>query len=789
MAQSELTIKISANVVQALGGIESVKQKLEQMSKSTMTASERFVDFSAKLSAVSIAFQSVSRIMGIAVSAAKDVITAYSAQEQAERRLQTVLAATQNAVGMSATELYNLADSLSKVTTYSDQEIIAVEQMLAATRRIGRDVLPEATRAVLDMAAATGDDAAGAAKDLAQALADPAGEIESLKEKGIQLTEEQAENIKKVQEQNGVYAAQKILLQEVSKTYGGMAEAIASTDTGKLQQISNVWNDIKEGLGEGLLNAIGPALDWLYERLLDIEEWINDINLSGQIENAVKSANGGTPDFSAYSDTQLIRSINPHQLSSGAYAYDGEQNVVDAVIKELITRGVNFPGADNGLTETMQTVRAWALEMSERNPVGQFLAANANSLISQSDLIRNNLGFKFSETDLMYWNYYQSLLADIESSRTSGLKAPSDISPARAALDEKLGGWQNIVGISNISDTHSVTSDEAINRNPLSDFLEKYGGLSASRQVSGIDDAIRASQSWMAEVDPNSDTYKQLKEINEALYEQRDALLETEDAAASWQDQLTEAIPDIVDNLKSIGSSFSEIMQNMADAAADKLQEIQDKWDEYFDELDRKQERQSESLNAMLASGNISYEDYIDAMNGLDRTREEAQEEARKEEEEQRKKANELGEAAFRANQANQIAQATMDSASAIANIWSEHAGNPVMAGVLTGLAAAAIATQIAAISSQQYTPMAAGGITQGPTRTLLGEGNPHELVMPLTEGNLERFGLGSSGEGGVINITVNIGTAYTGEQLSEDVFRGIERAQRTGALPHWRYA
>lgn len=789
MAQSELTIKISANVVQALGGIESVKQKLEQMSKSTMTASERFVDFSAKLSAVSIAFQSVSRIMGIAVSAAKDVITAYSAQEQAERRLQTVLTATQNAVGMSATELYNLAESLSEVTTYSDQEIIAVEQMLAATRKIGSDVMPEATKAVLDMAAATGDDAAGAAKDLAQALADPAGEIESLKEKGIQLTEEQAENIKKVQEQNGLYSAQKLLLQEVSKTYGGMAEAIADTDTGKLQQIANVWNDIKEGLGEGLLNAIGPALDWLYERLLDIEEWINDINLSGQIENAVKSANGGTPDFSAYSDTQLIRSINPHQLSSGAYAYDGEQNVVDAVIKELITRGVNFPGADNGLTETMQTVRAWALEMSERNPVGQFLAANANSLISQSDLIRNNLGFKFSETDLMYWNYYQSLLADIESSRTSGLKAPSDISPARAALDEKLGGWQNIVGISNISDTHSVTSDEAINRNPLSDFLEKYGGLSASRQVSGIDDAIRASQSWMAEVDPNSDTYKQLKEINEALYEQRDALLETEDAAASWQDQLTEAIPDIVDNLKSIGSSFSEIMQNMADVAADKLQEIEDKWDDYFEELDEKQERQADSLNAMLSSGNISYEDYIDAMNDLDETRAEAEEKAAKEKEEQQRKANELGKAAFVANQMNAVAEASINAALSITDIWSKYGTNPVMAGILTGLSAAATAAQIASISSQQYTPLAAGGITQGPTRTLLGEGNPHELVMPLTEGNLERFGLGSSGEGGVINITVNIGTAYTGEQLSEDVFRGIERAQRTGALPHWRYA
>ena len=84
---------------------------------------------------------------------------------------------------------------------------------------------------------------------------------------------------------------------------------------------------------------------------------------------------------------------------------------------------------------------------------------------------------------------------------------------------------------------------------------------------------------------------------------------------------------------------------------------------------------------------------------------------------------------------------------------------------------------------------MAAGGITEGPTRTLLGEGNPHELVMPLTEGNLARFGIGQNPQSGVINLTINIGTVYSKEELSEEIFNGIERAQRTGALPNWRYA
>ena len=788
---SDIELKISADVQQAVNGIQSVVQRLDSLQKKTEENRKSFSSMAATFAVVSTAINTVSGYAGKLVIAIQACTTAYSAQELAERKLQTTLRATQSAVGMTAGELLDLADSLSRVTTYSDQEILAVEQMLAATRQISAEVMPEATQAILDMAAATGEDATNAAQRLAQALSDPAGEIESLKEAGIQLTEEQKKNIQKVQEQNGVYEAQKLILREVAGTYGGMAKSIADTDTGKLQQIANVWTDIKEGLGEALLDKLGPALDWLYERLLDIEEWINDINLPGQIENAVKMANGVTPDFSAYSDTQLIRSINPRMLSTGAYAYTGEQDVIDAVINELIERGVKFPGADNGLSDNMQIIRAWALEMSERNPVGQFLAMNADSPIPQSDLIRNNLGFKFSENDLMYWNYYQDLLADIEASRTAGLKAPSDISPARAALEGKLGGWEEVGTVGSASPNNGASHFVLPESSSIDDFINSNNSLSASAQIDAINEKIRESSRLMLEVSPDSDAYTKLNEINDALWEQKEALLGLNKEAVDIAGTLTDAFVSLGETvISSVFDGIINSFQTMADEAEKELDDIREKWDEYFEDLDERQERQSESLSAMLTSGNISYEDYIDAMNHMDEARAEAQEEAAKEEEEAKKKADELNKAAFDAEKANNIADAVMSGAMSIANIWATHGGNPVLAGILTGVSAAAVAAQIGVISSQKYTSaLAAGGIVTAPTTALIGEGGSPEAVLPLNEGNMERFGLGSDSGGGVINITINVGASYTGEDLAENIFRGIERAQRTGALPRWRYA
>lgn len=85
--------------------------------------------------------------------------------------------------------MLKLASSLQSVTTYGDDTILSVEQIMIATKAISRDALPEATELSLDMATALGTSVPEAAKKMAKALADPKSGLDGLKEANIIFSE------------------------------------------------------------------------------------------------------------------------------------------------------------------------------------------------------------------------------------------------------------------------------------------------------------------------------------------------------------------------------------------------------------------------------------------------------------------------------------------------------------------------------------------------------------------------------------------------------------------------
>jgi hypothetical protein len=171
---------------------------------------------------------------------------------------------------MSRDALLQMATALQNVTRFSNETIISTEAMLLTFTKIGKDIFPGATEAVLDMSQALGQDTKNSAIQLGKALNDPIRGVTALRRVGVQLSDEQERQIKRFMALNDVASAQKIILQELATEFGGSARAAGQTLTGALDILHNKFSDFMEAIGgtfvpiiEGVAQGLGALVDYL----------------------------------------------------------------------------------------------------------------------------------------------------------------------------------------------------------------------------------------------------------------------------------------------------------------------------------------------------------------------------------------------------------------------------------------------------------------------------------------------------------------------------------------------
>jgi len=314
-----------------------------------------------------------------------------------------------------------------------------------------------------------------------------------------------------------------------------------------------------------------------------------------------------------------------------------------------------------------------------------------------------------------------------------------------------------------------------------SDFIGQNRTLSQTAQLSAIDSNITLAESYLEAAEAGSEEEKAIREIIAALKEQRNAITEVEDRSGEFLNAFANGYKDLFNSLSSL---TNQLYQNQINQLQETLDKQQDAWDSYYSDIQDKYKADRDSLDAQYQWGRISAEEYYASLTALSDAKTTAEEENADSEEELMKQMDELKRKQFAADKANSIMQATISGAQAVASIWSAWAANPVYAGILTGLSVATVGAQIATIASQQYTPLAEGGVVTGPTTALIGEGGEPEMVLPLSKADDMGFN-----NGGVINLNISTGNVYSMDDLVRAIFEAIERAQRTGALPRWRYA
>ncbi len=243
----------------------------QTVKKSTKEVSE----LNSKLSKTKTNLSSIIAIgagIGAALKIGADTIKAWDVQQKAEAQVKAGLESTKHAVGLTFEELTKYASYLQSQSLYGDEDILQnVTAQLLTFTDIQGEVFKEAEKVALDLSAKLGQDLKSSAIQLGKALNDPIRGVTALSRVGVQFTDEQREMIKYLVETGRKAEAQKIILAELEKEYGGAAKAAAMAGTGPLKQLAMRWGDFQERIGGVLYKGIQKLLPYLDKIMTKLE--------------------------------------------------------------------------------------------------------------------------------------------------------------------------------------------------------------------------------------------------------------------------------------------------------------------------------------------------------------------------------------------------------------------------------------------------------------------------------------------------------------------------------------
>lgn len=196
---------------------------------------------------------------------------------------EAVIKSTGGAARVTAKDVSTLAGSLMKKSGMDDEAIASGENLLLTFTNIrneagrGNDIFNQTTRTMLDMSVALGQDTKSSALQLGKALNDPIKGVTALQRVGVSFTEGQREQIKTMVEAGDTMGAQKLILGELNKEFGGSAEAAGKTLPGQLNILKETFNNLAGEAVGALIPSLTGVLTGLLKHGPAIEETVGSI--------------------------------------------------------------------------------------------------------------------------------------------------------------------------------------------------------------------------------------------------------------------------------------------------------------------------------------------------------------------------------------------------------------------------------------------------------------------------------------------------------------------------------
>lgn len=247
-----------------------------QSIKSVTDDEKKLVGMSDKIAEGFTRTGKVMTLIGAAIlGTLGSMVKAAADEEKAFAKFEAILKSTGGVAGMTRDQFYQLSESLAKTTTFTHEEILEAEALLMTFRGLSSDVFPKTITVATDLASALGVDLHTAIMQIGKALQDPIGGMMALRRMGVSFTEDQKQVIKALVESGNAAKAQGMIIDELSRKFGGSAAAAAQTFSGQLKNLKKELGEAGESIGVSLLPMLKNMVAQVRPVVDNLRKWID----------------------------------------------------------------------------------------------------------------------------------------------------------------------------------------------------------------------------------------------------------------------------------------------------------------------------------------------------------------------------------------------------------------------------------------------------------------------------------------------------------------------------------
>jgi hypothetical protein len=288
-----------------------------------------------------------------------DGVKAADAYQALGLKTAAVIKSTGNQAHISVKGVQSLAAELEGLGT-TDEELIINSQNVLATftniRNVGKNkIFDMATRSTLDMSVALGSDLQGASIQVGKALNDPIKGVGALSKVGVTFTAQQKEQIKAMVESGHTMDAQKVILGELNKEFGGAAKAAGSGFGGAVFRAKDAIGDLERDIAAKAMPTLTHLADWFtvkgVPKLREFSDWMSKKGVPKLVSGFKSAKDGVAAVWSKLELTEKLRGFAGWMGKTGApmiiRGFERARDGIEAVWTKVKLSGIGATIVDD----------------------------------------------------------------------------------------------------------------------------------------------------------------------------------------------------------------------------------------------------------------------------------------------------------------------------------------------------------------------------------------------------------------------------------------------------------